>query len=344
MSDEEVKEDTRSLVYAAADRILIEDGEIATTRDVLTKIGQGSHSTIASALKEWKQALGERLRAAETIPGLPPDLARAVVDAWRIEVENQAIRAQEAYAQHRRVADQDIEGAKAQVNVAVINQEAAQRRAESLIAEKESWIEQKRILDAALRSTQERAAGAEARIDEYRATVERTIAQTDKEVNAVKAQLALTETRYDEMERRYVKENEQLKKEHDQLQQNQNTALEAYRLKLREAQDALSQRVGQIIALQATEQKLEQRLTELQLDLNAQRETGVEVRARAQEWARQLEALRTANEIEGAQVRGQIEELRSAVMQRDAQLAALSMENTELRIAAAKREHGDKHD
>ena len=212
MSDDEIKDNTRSLTSDAADRILMETGEIATIRDILADIKQGSHTTIASALKEWKQKLGERLRASETVPGLPPDLARAVIDAWRVEVENQTARAQEAYAQYRRAADQEIEVAQARAELVIVSQESAQRRVESLVAEKESWLEQKRNLDAALRSAQERAAGAEARIDEYRATVERTVSQAEAQVTAVKAQLAVNETRYDEMERRYVKENEQLKK------------------------------------------------------------------------------------------------------------------------------------
>ena len=344
MSDDDLKEDTRDLTFKAADRILVEDGDIATVRDVLAAIKQGSATTIASALKEWKHALGERLRAAETIPGLPPDLARAIVDAWHLEVENQATRAQEAYAQHRRAADQDIEAAKARVDVAVVNHEAAQRRAERLAAEKESWFEQKRILDAALRSAQERAAGAEARIDEYRASMERTIAQADKEVNAVRAQLALTVTRYDDMERRYVKENEHLTKERDQLQKYQNNVLEAYRVKLSEAQDALSQRVGQVIALQATEQKLEQRLAGMQHDINELREVNAEERARAQEWAHQREVMRTTHASERTQWIGQIEKLRADVAQREAQRAALSIENTALKVAAAKAERGGKRD
>ena len=342
MSDDDLKEATRDLTFKAADQILMETGEIATIRDILANIKQGSHTTIANALKEWKQKLGERLRAAESIPGLPESLEKAVVKAWRHEVEIQAARAQEAYAQHRRTADQEIEAAQARAELAIVNQESAQRRVESLVAEKESWLEQKRILDAALRSVQERAAGAEARIDEYRSTVERTVSQADAQVTAVKAQLAVTETRYDEMERRYVKENGQLKKERDQLQTQMDTALNAMRAKLAETQDGLAQRVGRIAALQESELKLERQIQGQQLDINAQREAGAEERARAQEWSSQLEVLRTASEHERAQLRGQLEELRAAAAQREAQHATLTLENTTLKVAAAKQERGGK--
>ena len=41
MSDDDLKEDTRDLTFKAADRILVEDGDIATVRDVLAAIKQG---------------------------------------------------------------------------------------------------------------------------------------------------------------------------------------------------------------------------------------------------------------------------------------------------------------
>lgn len=200
-ADDEIK-NTRTLVCEAADRILIDNGEIPTTREVLARIGQGSHTTIASALKEWKQQLGDRLRQAETTPGLPPALARALVDAWRVVVDDQALRADEAWGQYRRLADQQIENAQTRQQTALAGQEAAQRRADDLAIKRDGLVERIRVLTDALHSAQARAAAAEARIDEYRATVERTIQQTEKQLAANAATLAVTQTRYDEMERR----------------------------------------------------------------------------------------------------------------------------------------------
>lgn len=200
-ADDEIK-NTRTLVYEAADQILIENGEIPTTREVLAQIGQGSHTTIASALKEWKQQLGDRLHQAETTPGLPPALARALVDAWRVEVGDQALRADEAWGQYRRLADQQIEATELRLQTALAGQEAAQRRADDLAIERDGLVERTRVLTDALHSAQARAAAAEARIDEYRVTVERTIQQTEKQLAANAATLAVTQTRYDEMERR----------------------------------------------------------------------------------------------------------------------------------------------
>lgn len=258
MSDDEVKENTRSLVHEAADRMLIEDGEIPTIRDILAEIGQGSHTTIAIALKDWKQQLGDRLRDAETIPELPSALARALVEAWHVEVENQTLRAQHAWMQDRRAADLRIEDLGLRLESALAAQETARRQVEVLAAEKESWIEQKRILDG------------------YRAL--------DVQVKTVQALFTLTEARYDEMEHRLEKENGRLANDRDQLQKNQRAALDGYHANLTASQDALSRDVGRIAALQDYEQKLEQRLAGPQFDLNVQREADAENRACAEEY------------------------------------------------------------
>ena len=239
-----------------------------------------------------------------------------------------------------READAEVITADERVALSQIQQDAAQRRADEMASERDALAERIQKLDAALRSTQERAAAAEARIDEYRTTVERTITQAESQVKATKAELAVTLTRYDEMERRLVKEIEQVKQERDREKKQLDLALASTRATLTETHDALAQRVGRIAALQETEQKLEQRIVALQHDINTQREAAAEVRARADEWARQLEAQREATEHERTQWRGEMESLRSVLTQRDQKIVALSAENTALQVAAAKTGRG----
>ena len=343
MRERETQPRLRAATYESVkqelDRILFETGRVASAAEIKASIGGGTDQVLAATAR-WETELAQRLKTAERIQGLPNEFAASVLKAYLVLEEQLKTQARADLDIYVRDADAKVATADARVALSQTQRDAAQRRADEMASERDALAERIQKLDAALNSTQERAAAAEARIDEYRTTVERTITQAESQVSATKAELAVTLTRYDEMERRLVKEIEQVKQERDREKKQLDLALASTRATLAETHDALAQRIGRIAALQETEHKLEQRIVMLQHDINTQREAAAEVRARADEWARQLEAQRAASEHERTQWRGEMESLRTTLTQSDQKIVALSAENTALQVAAAKTGRG----
>ena len=121
---------SRSMVWEAADAILLGTGERPTVEAIRQRLGGGSPNSVTAYLNEWYRELAERLSAADApIEGVPIAALALLRDLWRVAREGQSAG---------KVAVQDVDGLaeaelgalKAQVRaLETLNQELRRHRA-----------------------------------------------------------------------------------------------------------------------------------------------------------------------------------------------------------------------
>jgi len=83
-----IKQSTYQLAREACDTFFTETGQVPTIDAIKPIIGINSPSTISSAIKDWKQALAETIKADQgALPGVPIALTEAVNACWQLALD-----------------------------------------------------------------------------------------------------------------------------------------------------------------------------------------------------------------------------------------------------------------
>ncbi|MFV3332754.1 DNA-binding protein [Pseudomonas sp. NY15437] len=139
-------------VFAAADAVL-ERGERPTVERVRLELGRGSPARVGALLDQWWERLAQRLRGETRLPALPAEVAQAFIAVWQQAVLLADGVAEQGLAERRslleterlRVAavENDIRQAEAQARQQVAAAQAAQRAAETRLADLEQLLVQR---------------------------------------------------------------------------------------------------------------------------------------------------------------------------------------------------------
>ena len=139
-------------VFAAADAVLAR-GERPTVERVRLELGRGSPARVGALLDQWWERLAQRLRGETRLPALPAEVSQAFVAVWQQAVLLADSVAEQALAERRalleterlRVAAVENESrqAEAQARQQVATAQAAQRGAETRLADLERLLEQR---------------------------------------------------------------------------------------------------------------------------------------------------------------------------------------------------------
>lgn len=139
-------------VFAAADAVL-QRGERPTVERVRLELGRGSPARVGALLDQWWERLAQRLRGETRLPALPAEVSQAFVAVWQQAVLLADGVAEQALAERRalleterlRVAAVENESrqAEAQARQQVATAQAAQRGAETRLADLERLLEQR---------------------------------------------------------------------------------------------------------------------------------------------------------------------------------------------------------
>lgn len=139
-------------VFAAADAVL-ERGERPTVERVRLELGRGSPARVGALLDQWWERLAQRLRGETRLPALPAEVSQAFVAVWQQAVLLADGVAEQGLAERRslleterlRVAavENDIRQAEAQARQQVAAAQAAQRAAETRLADLEQLLVQR---------------------------------------------------------------------------------------------------------------------------------------------------------------------------------------------------------
>ncbi|WP_446812222.1 DNA-binding protein (plasmid) [Methylomonas sp. 2BW1-5-20] len=83
-----IKQSTYQRAREACDAFFTETGQVPTIEAIKPIIGINSPSTISSAIKDWKQALAETIKADQgAVPGVPATLTEAINACWQQALE-----------------------------------------------------------------------------------------------------------------------------------------------------------------------------------------------------------------------------------------------------------------
>ncbi|HCF9805904.1 DNA-binding protein [Pseudomonas aeruginosa] len=151
-------------VFAAADAVLAR-GERPTVERVRLELGRGSPARVGALLDQWWERLAQRLRGETRLPALPAEVAQAFVAIWQQAMLLADGVAEQALAERRTVleaerlrvaaVENESRQAEAQARQQVTAAQAAQRIAETRLADLERLLEQQQ---AQLSELQERCA------------------------------------------------------------------------------------------------------------------------------------------------------------------------------------------
>ncbi|HFF2105186.1 DNA-binding protein [Pseudomonas aeruginosa] len=149
-------------VFAAADAVL-ERGERPTVERVRLELGRGSPARVGALLDQWWALLAQRLRGEARLPALPAEVSQAFVAVWQQAMVLADGVAEQALAERRTVLEterlrvaaleNDCSQAAAEARQQVAAAQAAQRSAETRLADLERLLEQQQ---AQLSELQER--------------------------------------------------------------------------------------------------------------------------------------------------------------------------------------------
>lgn len=138
-------------VFAAADAVL-ERGERPTVERVRLELGRGSPARVGALLDQWWALLAQRLRGEARLPALPAEVSQAFVAVWQQAMVLADGVAEQALAERRTVLEterlrvaaleNDCRQAAAEARQQVVAAQAAQRSAETRLADLERLLEQ----------------------------------------------------------------------------------------------------------------------------------------------------------------------------------------------------------
>ena len=262
--------DTRTAVKDVADQLLA-DGIRPSVKLVRERLGRGSDTTIAGALKDWWQELAERLFDQQSRPGVPEPVWEAVNGLWQAALDQAA----KTFDADRAVLQRERDTATEDRGAALLGRDEAIDAGKRL--EKEMEALQASVLEAG-----KAVAAEKARVDELRAQLEaanQKVQDADSrlatQAKEARGQLELAEHRYERLEQRSAREV-------DGARQERDTALHelaAERQRSREAEDQLRHDLSENRQHSA---RLEQRAVTAETALLARERELVAVRERAE--------------------------------------------------------------
>lgn len=281
--------DTRAAVRDVADQLLA-DGVRPSVKLVRERLGRGSDTTIAGALKDWWQELAERLFDQQRRPGVPEPVWEAVNGLWRIALDQAA----QAFDIDRKALQQARDA-------------AVEERATALLARDQAIDTGKRLgkeveaLEMSVSEAERAAAAEKARVDELRAQLEGTNQKVQDADDRLAAQAKESHAQLELAEHRYERLEQRLAREVDGARQERDTALRELaveRQRGRETESRLRDELSESRQLQA---RLEQRAATAETALLARERDLVTVRARAERVGElEAEVQRLLNEREAA--------------------------------------------
>ena len=205
---------TDELVFSIADRLDAE-GRKVSNRLVWDQIGGGSMTTIAAALRRWRERRELKAEQPAARPPLPEPMGEVMRDAadrlWKAaqdETRKEIDRLTQAMNERVEEASAERDGALAELQATVEELQTAQARGVELDAAAVAAGQVAHGLRADLASASERAGMAEARAveitrraDDMGLELARVHAATQTQVNAAAADLASVRSELDQVRR-----------------------------------------------------------------------------------------------------------------------------------------------
>lgn len=239
--------DTRTATREAADQLLAE-GIKPSVKLIRERLGRGSDTTIAGALKEWWQELAERLFEQQGRPEVPEPLWEAVNSLWGAALE----AAGKTFDAERESVETARDKALEERDAALLARDQVRREAADVA---------KRLTAAETSTTESRQhlAAEMARVEELRRELkvsEQALTDANsryaKQLDEIRGQLELAEHRYERLEQRSAKEIDSARQERDKA----HTDLAAARQDWKEAEAQLRDQLSETCQLLArTEQR-----------------------------------------------------------------------------------------
>ena len=281
--------DTRSAVKDVADQLLA-DGIRPSVKLVRERLGRGSDTTIAGALKDWWQELAERLFDQQHRPGIPEPVWEAVDGLWQAALDQAA----KTFDVERAALQQERDAATEGRAAALLARDQAIDATKQL--EKEMEALQASVLEAG-----QAVAAEKARVDELRAQLEAANQKVQDADNRLATQakeahdhLELAEHRYERLEQRLARDVDAARQERDKALRE----LAGERQRGRETESQLRDQLSESRQLQA---RLEQRAVTAETALLAREQELVAVRERAERVGElEAEARRLVNDRDAA--------------------------------------------
>lgn len=213
-----VKEETFQRVAEFADRILFEQDRVVTAHEVKVAIGGGTDQ-VRQAHAAWMAGLAHRLHQTESVPELPPALAKALVEAWRQSVDAAREQAHAAWGEHEKRADARV----AEAEQAGLALRAKVEAKEEDLTDAHHRLEQadamRRTREAELAAERARVDAAQRHAQELREAAERAAHQAQSQFTSLREQLGLAHARHDAVERRLVAQLDEQKRARADLEQ-----------------------------------------------------------------------------------------------------------------------------
>lgn len=281
--------DTRAAVKDVADQLLA-DGVRPSVKLVRERLGRGSDTTIAGALKDWWQELAERLFDQQRRPGVPEPVWEAVNGLWQAALD-QAVK---TFDVERAALQQERDAATEDRTAALLARDQAIDATKQL--EKEMEALQASVLEAG-----QAVAAEKARVDELRAQLEAANQKMQDADNRLATQTKETHDRLELAEHRYERLEQRLARDVDAARQERDKALRELageRQRGRETESQLRDQLSESRQLQA---RLEQRAVTAETALLAREQELVAVRERAERVGElEAEARRLVNDRDAA--------------------------------------------
>lgn len=189
---------TDELVAATADRLMLEGGKV-TNRLIWTEIGGGSMTTIANALRRWRDAQATKVEAPVERAPLPSAVADALHDAtlrlWQVA---QAETQKEVEAQ-KKLADELVAAAEVERDAALNELETELEARNELAAELADSKALAGDLDAQLGIEQANAQRHEVELAGFKEKLVAAESATKQAADAHAAELAGLQKQFDEL-------------------------------------------------------------------------------------------------------------------------------------------------
>ncbi|MDX1506627.1 MAG: DNA-binding protein [Woeseiaceae bacterium] len=305
--------DTRTATREAADQLLAE-GIKPSVKLIRERLGRGSDTTIASALKEWWQELAERLFEQQGRPEVPEPLWEAVNSLWSAALE----AAGKTFDAERESVEMARDKALEERDAALLARDQVRREAadvaERLTAAETSTTESRQHLAAEM-----------ARVEELRRELkvaEQALTDANsryaKQLDEIRGQLELAEHRYERLEQRSAKEIDSARQDRDKA----HTDLAAVRQHWKETEAQLRDQLSETRQLLA---RTEQRASNAEATLLQREDDIKQLRQRSMQLESQVLNLKAERDRALTEREALDEELRithSDLQQRKEQLAA----------------------